>query len=163
MQTAAPSPYSELYAAYAAGRLDPAFSLMLETQTQLRGDVRAALAVSETLSGAMLERAEPVAMRAGAGGRALALIDALEAAEETAGADLAEDKELSGLPRPLQAPGTRPPPMPPPIAWSGARVRLRYATCTVRTLGSARPTLRKSRVATWPSSSTGMRRSYSKI
>ena len=47
MQDSATSSFSELYSAYAAGRLDPAFALLLETQSMLRPDVRGALAVSD--------------------------------------------------------------------------------------------------------------------
>ena len=54
MQQPATSSYSELYSAYAAGQLDPAFALLLETQSMLRRDVRGALAASEAVSGFML-------------------------------------------------------------------------------------------------------------
>lgn len=102
MDGPATSPYSELYSAYAAGRLDPAFALLLETQSVLRRDVRSALAASEAVSGILLEMAEPARMSAGAGARALDLIDALEDEEPAAPRSDPDDAELAGLPGPLR-------------------------------------------------------------
>jgi putative transcriptional regulator len=102
MQQPATSSYSELYSDYAAGQLDPAFALLLETQSMLRRDVRGALAASEAVSGFMLETAEPVQMSAGAGARALELIDALESEDSAAAAELPADAELTRLPMPLR-------------------------------------------------------------
>mgnify|MGYP003122562308 CR=1 FL=1 len=104
MQTSTTSSYSELYSAYASGRLDPAFVLLLETQSMLRGGVRSALAVSEVISGLMLERDIPVSLSVGAGDRALALIEQIEA--ETAGQvqGTSSDEsyaDISELPDPL--------------------------------------------------------------
>ena len=47
--------YSELYAAYAAGTLDPGYALLVETQGALRDDVRQSVAVSEAAAGILLE------------------------------------------------------------------------------------------------------------
>lgn len=96
--------FSELYSAYAAGRLDPAFALLLETQSMLRGDVRHALAVSETISGVMLEMSEPARMSAGAATRALDLIAQLEGETGRAASRGPEDRELADLPDPLRTP-----------------------------------------------------------
>ncbi|HCE22151.1 MAG TPA: hypothetical protein DF282_06510, partial [Hyphomonas sp.] len=102
MQQPATSSYSELYSAYAAGQLDPAFALLLETQSMLRRDVRGALAASEAVSGFMLETTEPVQMSAGAGARALELIDALESGDSVTATDFTGDAELACLPMPLR-------------------------------------------------------------
>ena len=102
MQQPATSSYSELYSAYAAGQLDPAFALLLETQSMLRRDVRGALAASEAVSGFILETAEPVQMSAGAGARALELIDALESGDSVTATDFTGDAELACLPMPLR-------------------------------------------------------------
>ncbi|MEQ3649485.1 ChrR family anti-sigma-E factor [Hyphomonas sp.] len=104
MQDPATSSFSELYSAYAAGRLDPAFALLLETQSMLRTDVRGALAVSEAISGSLLESADPVQMSAGAGARALDLINALETEETPVVRSPPHDNELADLPAPLRDP-----------------------------------------------------------
>lgn len=93
----------ELYATYASGRLDPAFSLMLETQGMLRPDVRRTLAASEAISGFMLETEAPAPMKADALDRVFGRIDAVEGAgrEEHSPAS-AHDPELDGLPVPLR-------------------------------------------------------------
>lgn len=106
MPTSAASAFGELYSAYAAGRLDPAFSLLLETQSMLRPQVRQAMAVGETISGLMLERDQPAAMSRNAGARALALIDELEAGglPMHAAPHLPHEPELSELPQPLREP-----------------------------------------------------------
>ena len=95
------STFSELYSAYAAGALDPAFALMVETQGALRPDVRRAVAAGEAVAGRMLE-AEPLAgLREGALDRAFAAIDALEAEAPTA--PLAgEAAEIADLPASLR-------------------------------------------------------------
>ncbi|KCZ50907.1 ChrR family anti-sigma-E factor [Hyphomonas pacifica] len=106
MPTSPASAFGELYSAYAAGRLDPAFALMLETQSMLRPQVRQAMAVGETVSGLMLERDQPAAMSANSGARALAMIDEMEAAASApdAALRLPEEPELSELPEPLREP-----------------------------------------------------------
>lgn len=73
--------FSDLYAAYAAGCLDPAFAMMVETQSLLRPEIRQSVAVSEMISGTLLETAPEARLSDGALDRALAAIDALEAEE----------------------------------------------------------------------------------
>ncbi|MEZ5946183.1 MAG: cupin domain-containing protein [Hyphomonas sp.] len=92
--------FSELYSAYAAGRLDPAFALMVETQGALRGDVRRSVAASEMIAGALLEHESRAPLSAGALDRAFAAIDAL--AEDDIRVP-AGDAEISALPEPLRA------------------------------------------------------------
>ncbi len=106
MNSPAPNTFSELYAAYAAGCLDPAFALMVETQGMLKPDVREGLAAGEMISGALLETAQAAELSEGALDRALAAIDALEAdaavsarAAKAAGEAMAE---LLALPEPLR-------------------------------------------------------------
>lgn len=102
---AANSAYSELYSAYAAGALDPAFALLVETQAALRGDVREALAISEVIAAAHFEAAEPTMLSDGALQQALASIDALtEAARPARAAEAASSalQELLALPEPLK-------------------------------------------------------------
>ena len=70
--------FSELYSAYAAGCLDPAYALLVETQAALRQDVKQAIVVSEIIAATQLEIAEPSNMADDAVERALAAIDALE-------------------------------------------------------------------------------------
>ena len=70
-------PYSALYAAYAAGTLDPGYALLVETQGALRQDVRRAIAMSEAAAGALLEAEAAAPMAANALDRAFAAIDAL--------------------------------------------------------------------------------------
>jgi putative transcriptional regulator len=99
--------FSELYSAYAAGCLDPAFALMIETQSVLRPGIGDAVASSEMISGSLLETAPMAALSGGALDRALAAIDAL-GADETASvkAGLAAGEameEVLGLPEPLRA------------------------------------------------------------
>lgn len=108
MLSSAKPAFSELYSAYAAGRLDPALALLLETQSMLRPDVRAALATSEAISGIMLETDAPAKLSSGARDRALALIEAFD--PEVGGVRPAgvrpepETALLSDLPRPLRQP-----------------------------------------------------------
>ncbi|MCA8890628.1 MAG: ChrR family anti-sigma-E factor [Hyphomonas sp.] len=98
--------FSELFSAYAAGRLDPAFALMVETQSAIRADVRLSLATGEALAGALLEGEAPAGLSAGAVDRAMAAIDALEAEDARArtAAKLAGTAmdELLALPEPLR-------------------------------------------------------------
>ena len=79
MTSATQNTFSELYSAYAAGCIDPAFALMLETQSLMRADVRASVALSEMIAGIFLETAPAARMSEGALDRTLAAIDALEA------------------------------------------------------------------------------------
>ena len=79
MTSATQNTFSELYSAYAAGCIDPAFALMLETQSLMRADVRASVALSEMIAGNFLETAPAARMSEGALDRTLAAIDALEA------------------------------------------------------------------------------------
>lgn len=91
-------PMSELYSAYAAGTLDPAFALLVETQAALRPDLREMVAMSETVASVFLEITEPAAMHASAFDSTMALIDALAPA---ATRRVAVDN-LSALPAPIQ-------------------------------------------------------------
>lgn len=100
------SDFGEVYSAYAAGCLDPAFALMVETQAALRPDVSRALARAEMISGVFLETEETAALSQGAAAKALAMIDAFEAGEHQArrAANIAGDglSELLNLPEPLR-------------------------------------------------------------
>ncbi|MBI1255594.1 MAG: anti-sigma factor [Hyphomonas sp.] len=106
MSASPPNTFSELYAAYAAGCLDPAFALMLETQSVLRPEIRDAVALSEVISGSILETAPAAKLTDGALDRALAAIDALEADEVSsvrAGREAGEAmEEMLALPEPLR-------------------------------------------------------------
>ena len=75
MSSAEPPYVSELYSAYAAGRLSPAFALMVETQAAIRADIRRDLDLSEAIAGAMLEDEEPTVMSPNAFESALRAID----------------------------------------------------------------------------------------
>ncbi|MBK8197608.1 MAG: cupin domain-containing protein [Acidobacteria bacterium] len=106
MNAAPTEHFSELYAAYAAGCLDPAFALMVETQSVLRPDVRRSIAVSDMIAGAVLETATPAVLSDGALARTLDAIEALEtdaplavAAGRAAGKGLGE---MLALPEPLR-------------------------------------------------------------
>lgn len=97
---------SELYSAYSAGQLSPAFALMIETQSALRADIRADLYVSDAIAGAMLEEEAPALMSPNAFDKALRAIDTLGESEDRrvraaarAGSEL---QELLGLPEPLR-------------------------------------------------------------
>ena len=99
--------FGEVYSAYAAGCLDPAFCLLLETQSALRPDVARAVAKAETIAGIFLETEESTALSAGAINKAMAMIDAFEAGERTppcAAVRLAGEglDELLDLPEPLR-------------------------------------------------------------
>ncbi|MBY9066246.1 ChrR family anti-sigma-E factor [Hyphomonas sp. WL0036] len=106
MPSASPNTFSDLYSAYAAGCLDPAFAMMLETQSAVRSDVRRSVVVSEMVSGSFLDAAPEAAMSEGALERALAMVDALEmpaAAQRDAGrAAGAALRELLELPEPVR-------------------------------------------------------------
>ncbi|MDJ0919755.1 MAG: ChrR family anti-sigma-E factor [Henriciella sp.] len=97
--------FGEIYSAYAAGCLDPAFALMLETQAALRPDVSRAIARAETIAGIILETEASAVMSEGAVQSALAMIDAIEApnqrmkAAKLAGQGL---DEVLALPEPVR-------------------------------------------------------------
>lgn len=99
--------FSELYSAYAAGCIDPAFAMMLEAQSLMRGDVRSSVAVSEMIAGNFFEAAPAARMSEGALARTLAMIDALEVSEEVqrAAGKSAGDalNELLELPEPVRS------------------------------------------------------------
>ncbi len=101
------SRFSELYGAYAAGCLDPAFALMVETQCMIRQDIRTSIAVSEMISGSFLDSAEPAEISEHAISRVMAAIDAMDAPVETslmAGKAAGQAiNELLALPEPLRA------------------------------------------------------------
>lgn len=98
--------FGEIYSNYAAGCLDPAFCLLVETQAALRPDVHRAVARAETIAGVFFESEEMATLSAGAAEKALALIDAYEAGEHP----VAEAVKLAGegldelldLPEPLR-------------------------------------------------------------
>jgi putative transcriptional regulator len=96
------SHYSELYAAYAAGTLDPGYALLVETQGALRQDVRHAVAISEAAAGVLLEAEEAAPMAAGALDRVFAAIDAGSApAPARPVAEMPEINEIERLPEPV--------------------------------------------------------------
>lgn len=98
--------FSELYMAYAAGCLDPAFALLVETQASLRADVSEAIAVGELIAAICLEDETPAALSDRALDRAFAAIDALNAEAATARRAASEAgkalEELLTLPEPLR-------------------------------------------------------------
>ncbi len=106
MTSATQNTFSELYSAYAAGCIDPAFALMLETQSLMRADVRASVALSEMIAGNFLETAPAARMSEGALDLTLAAIDALEApqAMQRAAGQAAGDalNEILSLPEPVR-------------------------------------------------------------
>jgi putative transcriptional regulator len=79
---------------------------MLETQSVLRPEIRDAVALSEVISGSILETAPAARLTDGALDRALAAIDALEADEVSsvrAGREAGEAmEEMLALPEPLR-------------------------------------------------------------
>ena len=100
--------FGEVYSSYAAGCLDPAFCLLVETQSALRPEVARAVARAETIAGVFFETEERAAISAGAMDTALAMIDAFETGERcetrTQAATLAGEglDELLDLPEPLR-------------------------------------------------------------
>ncbi|MEO0466480.1 MAG: ChrR family anti-sigma-E factor [Pseudomonadota bacterium] len=98
--------FSELYSAYAAGCLDPAYALLVETQAALRADIQQSIVVSEILAGALLEDTDPDGMAADAVDQAMAAIDVLEAGSSPPKAALNSVnkaiEELLDLPAPLR-------------------------------------------------------------
>ncbi|MEM9739174.1 MAG: cupin domain-containing protein [Pseudomonadota bacterium] len=98
--------FSELYSAYAAGCLDPAFALLVETQAALRADVKRDIQISELIAATQFEAAEPAEMDDGAVDRAFEAIDAVNGASRPAPAVLngvsEALEELLDLPDPLK-------------------------------------------------------------
>ncbi|MEM7766209.1 MAG: ChrR family anti-sigma-E factor [Pseudomonadota bacterium] len=98
--------FGELYSGYAAGRLEPGFALLVETQAALRSDVAERVQVSEAIASAMLEREAPAEMGADALDRAFAAIDQLDKgaaiSQRAATAAGAGIDEVMGLPEPLR-------------------------------------------------------------
>lgn len=106
MTTSPMNSFSELYSAYAAGCIDPAFAMMVEAQALIRPDVRASVETSEMIAGNFLDAAPEAALSDRALDRALAAIDALEANPElerraghAAGGAISE---LLALPEPVR-------------------------------------------------------------
>lgn len=97
---------SELYSAYAAGRLSPAFALMLETQATLRADVSQDLHCAEAIAGAVFEEETPDRLAPNAFEKTLQAIDAITVNEDMAiaAAERAGEgvNELLCLPEPLR-------------------------------------------------------------
>ncbi len=97
---------SDIYSLYAAGALDPAFSLMLETQAALRADTARALANAEILAGCFLETEAPLAPKDTALDTVFAMIDAAEARDvqlaKAAGRAHGAIDEVLSLPDPLR-------------------------------------------------------------
>lgn len=96
----------QFFSAYAAGTLDPALTLLIETQAALREDVRRKLHVADAIAGVFLENETPAHLTDGALMRALGAIDELGSvtalnrkAAKTAGNIL---DELIRLPEPLK-------------------------------------------------------------
>lgn len=98
--------FGDVYASYAAGCLDPAFCLLVETQAALRPDVSRAVARAETIAGVFLESEDEAELSDDAAARALAMIDAFEATARPseAAVQAANDglEELLALPEPLR-------------------------------------------------------------
>ncbi len=103
---AAPQAFSELYSAYAAGCLDPAFALLVETQASLRHDVAMTLARGEIIAATLFESEAPSPMADDALDRAFAAIDGLDVKPRAArrAARIAGQAldEIVALPEPLR-------------------------------------------------------------
>lgn len=106
MSSNGPTTFSELYSAYAAGCLDPAFALLVETQSALRADIADHVRQSEVIAGVLFEREDRSEMADGAVDRAFGLIDDLEVSgtsEKSAVRDAGNAlDELLALPEPLR-------------------------------------------------------------
>jgi len=106
MSKATISDFGEVYSSYAAGCLDPAFCLLVETQAAIRPEVERAVARAETIAGIFFESEETATLSADAISTAMTMIDAHEAVErplksavQSAGDGL---DELLHLPEPLR-------------------------------------------------------------
>ncbi len=100
--------FSELYSAYAAGCLDPAFALLVETQAALRGDVRRAIDLGEMIAGAFLQRESVSGLSRLSAEDVLDQIDALEPASgkntlSAVRAACGAMDELVALPEPVRS------------------------------------------------------------
>jgi len=100
------SDFGEVYSSYAAGCLDPAFCLLVETQVALRPDVGRAVARAETIAGIFLETEDAAPLSEGAAAKALAMIDAYEADQAPSAAAIHKATEgldeFLSLPEPLR-------------------------------------------------------------
>ncbi len=98
--------FSELYAGYAAGCLDPAFAMMVETQAAIRRDVYEAIIVSDAIAGALLESDATARLSDDALNTALAAIEDAglpDIRAQAAGRAAAKGlTELLALPEPLR-------------------------------------------------------------
>jgi len=98
--------FGEVYSSYAAGCLDPAFCLMVETQAALRPDVKRAVVRAETIAGVFFESEDPATLTEGAIDTAMAMIDAYEAGERPSATIVQSVSEgldeLLHLPEPLR-------------------------------------------------------------
>ena len=98
--------FGELYSAYAAGCLDPAFALLVETQAALRPAVADTVARGEIIAAAMLEAEIATEMSEDAADKALAVIDSLNGSAilEPRAVDMAGQglEEIVALPDPLR-------------------------------------------------------------
>lgn len=106
MSKATISDFGEVYSSYAAGCLDPAFCLLVETQAALRPDVERAVVRAESIAGIFLETESQAALSDGALDRAFEMLDQLERNDTpnhaaVAGAGKGLD-ELLRLPEPLR-------------------------------------------------------------
>lgn len=98
--------FGEVYSAYAAGCLDPAFALMVETQAAIKPEVSRAIARAETIAGIIFEAEGCTELSDNALDDMLSMIDAHEArpqmqidgARKACGAI----QELLDLPDPLR-------------------------------------------------------------
>ncbi len=101
------SAFSDLYASYAAGCLDPAFSMMVETQAELRPDLGRVIRTHEAISGICLETAGQARLRDGALNDVLAAIDEMDEdvapSRKAAHAASAAMDEILALPEPLRS------------------------------------------------------------
>ncbi|MEL6830662.1 MAG: ChrR family anti-sigma-E factor [Pseudomonadota bacterium] len=98
--------FGEIYSAYAAGCLDPAFMLLVETQAALRPEIARALAKGDAITGVFLETEDSAALADDALSKAL---DAIDDFEETQSVQRAAARragtaidELLALPQPLR-------------------------------------------------------------
>jgi len=95
------------YSAYAAGTLDPALQLLVETQAALRSEVRRELAIADSIGGHFLHNETPVEMAPNALSTVMNKLDALEVADaqkvrQAAAVAGQMVDELIKLPDPLQ-------------------------------------------------------------